>query len=351
MGKNKKPKIIFCIGDANIGGAEKQLVRLAQEIDKTKTFEVIIWFLNSGGPLIKQVEESEIKYKIFDLRILKPWKLVNLIFEFRTTNPDIINTYLVKNIFIISIIKPFVNSKAIFFGSIRGVNFKKGLIYKLIFRKALNSCNKIICNSNFLKCFIGSKYEKKSIVIKNGIDFNSVDRSLVSPNNIVMISNFHPYKGFDFLVEILSHISVECNLTIYGEVTDFIKYFNPKQINKKVKINFRGQVNKLNNSDLANYSFAIHTSRSEGLSNAIIEELSAGLPVIAFDTGGNSELIINEINGFLIPAFDLTNFGKKIDYLLKEANSVSNLSKNSKTSIMEMSWNTIVDKHLSVYKH
>jgi glycosyltransferase involved in cell wall biosynthesis len=166
-----------------------------------------------------------------------------------------------------------------------------------------------------------------------------------------MISNFHPYKGFDFLVEILSHISVECNLTIYGEVTDFIKYFNPKQINKKVKINFRGQVNKLNNSDLANYSFAIHTSRSEGLSNAIIEELSAGLPVIAFDTGGNSELIINEINGFLIPAFDLTNFGKKIDYLLKEANSVSNLSKNSKTSIMEMSWNTIVDKHLSVYKH
>ena len=351
MRKNGKPKIIFCIGDANIGGAEKQLVRLAQEIHKTNTFEVIIWFLNSGGPLIKQVEESEIKYKIFELRILKPWKLLNMIFEFRTTNPEIINTYLVKNIFIISIIKPFLNSQAKFIGSIRGINFKKSFLYKVIFWMALKSCNKIICNSNFLKSFLGSNYEKKTIVIKNGVDLEQSERSLVSSKNIVMISNFHPYKGFDLLIEILNKIRSECDITIYGDVTEFIKLFDPKQIKNNIKIVFKNQVEKLNNSDLTNYRFAIHASRSEGLSNAIIEELSAGLPVIAFNVGGNSELIIDGTNGFLIPAFDVAKFAEKIDELLKDPTLVRNLSKNSKNKIMELSWGNIVNNHLSVYMH
>jgi len=38
----------------------------------------------------------------------------------------------------------------------------------------------------------------------------------------------------------------------------------------------------------------------EGLSNSIMEYMAAGIPVIATNTGGNSELITHGKNGFLI---------------------------------------------------
>ncbi len=43
------------------------------------------------------------------------------------------------------------------------------------------------------------------------------------------------------------------------------------------------------------------SSRSEGLSCSIIEAMAAGLPVIATDVGGNSELVVNGENGYLVP--------------------------------------------------
>lgn len=43
------------------------------------------------------------------------------------------------------------------------------------------------------------------------------------------------------------------------------------------------------------------SSRSEGLSCSIIEAMAAGLPVIATDVGGNSELVVHGKNGYLVP--------------------------------------------------
>lgn len=42
-------------------------------------------------------------------------------------------------------------------------------------------------------------------------------------------------------------------------------------------------------------------SRSEGISNTILEAMACGLPVIATDIGGNPELIKNGITGILVP--------------------------------------------------
>lgn len=45
-------------------------------------------------------------------------------------------------------------------------------------------------------------------------------------------------------------------------------------------------------------------SLKEGISNTILEAMASGLPVIASDTGGNSELVENGINGLLVPPGD-----------------------------------------------
>ncbi len=41
-------------------------------------------------------------------------------------------------------------------------------------------------------------------------------------------------------------------------------------------------------------------SKSEGISNTILEAMASGLPVIATHVGGNPELVLNEISGYLV---------------------------------------------------
>ena len=60
--------------------------------------------------------------------------------------------------------------------------------------------------------------------------------------------------------------------------------------------------------------FAVSTSSEEGSSNFLLESISLGLPIIAYDVGGNFEFFKN--NGFLIPAFDKVLMKKAIENML-----------------------------------
>lgn len=62
------------------------------------------------------------------------------------------------------------------------------------------------------------------------------------------------------------------------------------------------------------------TSYSEGVSNALIEALALGLPVIATDvpSGGTQELIRHEENGLIIPTGDEKALEEAMDRLLSD---------------------------------
>ena len=66
---------------------------------------------------------------------------------------------------------------------------------------------------------------------------------------------------------------------------------------------------------LASIDVAVNTSDSESLSNVILEAMAASLPVVAYDVGGNSELLSPE-RGALIPAGNETGFADAVQKLL-----------------------------------
>ena len=87
----------------------------------------------------------------------------------------------------------------------------------------------------------------------------------------------------------------------------------------------------------------------ENLSNQILEILSSGIPVIAFNVGGNSDLVINDWNGFLLKSTDLGN----IIQILKELSNpltYSRFSQNARSHILNnYSTDIIMKKYLDLY--
>jgi glycosyltransferase involved in cell wall biosynthesis len=68
---------------------------------------------------------------------------------------------------------------------------------------------------------------------------------------------------------------------------------------------------------LAGTSVGCLTSFSEGFSNAIMEYMAAGLPVVAIDVGGNRDAIVHGETGFLVPDRSPEAFAQPIVELLR----------------------------------
>lgn len=69
---------------------------------------------------------------------------------------------------------------------------------------------------------------------------------------------------------------------------------------------------------LAAADLSILASHQEGFSNAIIEAMAAGLPLVVTDVGGNAEAVLEGETGFVVPAQRPEQLGEAILKLLDE---------------------------------
>jgi sugar transferase (PEP-CTERM/EpsH1 system associated) len=91
-------------------------------------------------------------------------------------------------------------------------------------------------------------------------------------------------------------------------------------------------------------------SKREGFSNTLLEAMACGLPVVATNTGGNPELVNDNITGFLVPTASLDILAEA---LLRYINNTSCIDKHGKTArkiaLMDYSITTMVEKYCSFY--
>lgn len=141
---------------------------------------------------------------------------------------------------------------------------------------------------------------------ENAINFNKIN------NEVVILSNsfVYPNKRIDLLVEAISLLNIEVKWIHIGAGYD-MNYFNEIQnIAKKtlikksnIKYTFIGHLSNENVHDyiLKNkIDLFINVSKSEGIPVSIMEAMSYGIPIIATEVGGVSEIVIHNVNGFLM---------------------------------------------------
>ena len=83
------------------------------------------------------------------------------------------------------------------------------------------------------------------------------------------------------------------------------------------------------------FDVGVLCSKSEGLSNSLIEYAAVGLPTVATDVGGNPEVVIHGKTGFLVPPSSPESLAKHILELLKNENLRKTYGENAKKLVTE----------------
>ena len=350
-------KILFSIGTSDIGGTELQILKTANLVN-TQGFECEIWVLGKKGPLNDLAESLGVSIKNFDMSfrskpILGIFQLLKLGLNLRKQDFEIVHVFLPEAIMLILPITQIFSPKSKRIAGVRGSLQKSNFCIDVTYRLVLRSSWRIIANAEYLRRFLLNKFEidpNTVHVVHNGVSkFHLTDKELNDCPTGVVIANFHSYKGHLMLLDALLDIEDEFRVILCG--TGVLK----DQISAKiVELNLAARV-KIDESEnnvleaLKIADFAIHPSETEGLSNAILEELSAGLPVVAFNVGGNPELIVSGVNGYLVKPFDTLDFKTKIENLIKDVHLRKKMSEAAVFSTQRFSWDLHCAKLLAIY--
>jgi L-malate glycosyltransferase len=92
------------------------------------------------------------------------------------------------------------------------------------------------------------------------------------------------------------------------------------------------------------------TSGTEGFSNAIIEQMAVGLPMIVSDVGGNAEAVIDGTNGLVIPPLDASAFCKALLTLHNDPTRAALLGRASRARAeQKFSLERMCTEHATLY--
>lgn len=97
-------------------------------------------------------------------------------------------------------------------------------------------------------------------------------------------------------------------------------------------------------------SVMVVPSLSENLSNIIMESLACGTPVVAFNIGGNSDMIDHKQNGYMAKPYNTKDLATGIAWCL-DNNSSRELSRNAREKVEEnYSMQLVGEKYTDLYK-
>jgi glycosyltransferase involved in cell wall biosynthesis len=222
---------------------------------------------------------------------------------------------------------------------------KKNNLLKIFLLISQKLSQTLANESWFLSEYLMKKYQTKNNVLVRFSSISEKDISISKTLNrkkivLVFVGRFAEEKSPHLPILITAKLKEKgynffLNLVGDGPLKNkIVKLIQDFQLNDNVRIwgwlkNKEEIFKILRNSDIL-----LFTSKpGEGLGLVILEAMSQGLPVIATKCGGPEEIIIDEVNGYLIEYSadeDIVNqFVEKIEFLIKNPEIYEKISKNN----------------------
>jgi glycosyltransferase involved in cell wall biosynthesis len=329
------PRLLHIIPTLVRGGAEKQLAILATGLPRSE-FDVHVAVLTHSGPLEETLQHAGVPVTLIGKRWkvdpLAYWRLKALI---RRLKPDIVHTWLFaansygRQAAIAAGVKHIVAGE-------RCVDPWKSTLHLTIDRALAGRTERIVTNSNGVVDFYTSHGlpADRFTVIPNGIRIAEPADSITRAELLVelglpadtdrligAVGRLWPQKRVKDLLwaaELLKTARDGCHLLIIGDGPQrwrLERYCEQLRLNDRAHfLGERHDVPRL----MPHFDVLWLASAYEGQSNAVMEAMAAGVPVIATDIPGNRDLVVPGETGHLVAVGDRLEFARRATWLFDD---------------------------------
>lgn len=319
-------RIFYLVDSLQIGGTETQAVELARRIPAAG-YDVTLGCLRAQGPLLERLQGAPV-----DIREFHPkggmdtpagiYQLLRLSWFLKKGSFDIVHTHdLWSNLLGVPAarlagVRAIVSSRR----DLSHFDWYQGKRRRWL-RRIQNMGGAILANATPIRDALIAEdgfTPDKLHVIHNGVDIEKFrtgreGREHLFPGVgddklIVLVGNMHTdVKGHPWLIASAPAVVREFPSTRFVLVGDGEQRgtFESQVASLGLERSFfflgrRTDIPKI----LGCCDLAVLPSRAEGLPNAVLEYMAAGLPVIVSRVGGNAELVEDGVTGLLVPPED-----------------------------------------------
>lgn len=338
----KQIHIAMLIGSLTKGGAERVMVNLAN------------YFVNQGYRITMVTQykreneyalDERVKRVISDIskEELTNYRFINFkrrFFKLRTIwkneKPDVILSFIGKNNMMAILTSRFLKIPVAV--SVRADPNEEyyNLWMRYMARHLFNKADGIILQTNRCLDFFPEKIRKKAVILKNPVSpaFFKQRYTGEREKKIVAVGRIDENKNHEMLLRAFSGIAKEFpdyQVIIYGEGD---KRKALKELSKELgierQIQLPGSIDDVADQIYKTRVFVL-SSNTEGVPNTLIEAMILGMTVIATDCpcGGPADLIMDKINGILVPVGNVEKMKENLRMLLNNLHFADELGKNA----------------------
>ena len=245
-------------------------------------------------------------------------------------------------------------------GDVTSLN--KGILRKLKIRCIKNAKNVIVVSGHLKKYVQELVPSTESLIISMGVNTKNFGHQYRVSNYfgqgnkkvILFVGRLAEKKGVTYLIEAMRQI--DAILVIVGD-GPLRAELEQQALSIKEKIVFLGAKTHTElktifaSSDIfVAPSVTAEDGDQEGLPTTIMEAMASGLPVVASDSGGINQLIINHVNGLLCEEKCIWQLIDNICSLLNDENLYQKIVENGKQTIEKYDYVNIAKKYHEILK-
>lgn len=342
------PDILFVIGGLTVGGTERHLSSIARALIRLG-WRVRIYSLAGDGPMRAEIEAGGVTVVVppidrgatADVLILRVLRLIyagfHLVYTMLQTRPQIVHFFL-PEAYMIGAVAAALARVPTRVMSRRSLNIYQRAYpaTRWIEMKLHRRMDAVLGNSEAVVRQLREEgvREDRLGLIYNGIELSMsapIDRTEVrsslgiggSTLVYIIVANLIPYKGHIDLIEAFGlaadAIGQPWHLLIVGrdDGVGLAIRAKARELGIEDKVSLLGSRPDVTSLFRAS-DVGLLCSHQEGFSNAILEAMAAGLPMIVTNVGGNAEAVLDGVTGLVVPQRDPQGLATSIVCLARD---------------------------------
>lgn len=371
MSAERRPiRITYVIVNLELGGAESQLVRLVNGLDRSR-FKPSVMCLEPGdeleGSLAPDVEVVKPRGKptrrgVRNRAVRAVRMIASAVGPLRRLEPDIVHAYL-PAAYVIGGLTAWMLRVPSIVASRRGLNALDGP-GRLIAMAVNNVIDVQICNAIAVRDYAIARERlalDRTRVIPNGIDVPPSEPAPRIPaewqsaaGNAAMVANLIRYKGHAEVLEamrLVVHRHPAFRLVFFGDGPEHDRLLHAAaRMDLERNVVFAGR-RKDAAALMPAFDFTILGSSEEGFPNVLLESLARSVPIVSTSVGGVPELVTDGVEGRLVGFGDIEGMSSAISWMIEHPDDRRRMGEAGRRRVAsDFSTKRMVDCTVAVYE-